>query len=110
MGPSLAPKQQRRSERLLPPAGRAHLKLQERDVEELVEVLQAEAVLHGGLGVAEVRGAWRPACNKNGRETAMAVGSQAQPLQAKNCTPARLPSSPYLPKVPPAGDRPLVQG
>lgn len=42
------------------PAGGAHLKLQEGDVEEPVQVLEAEAVLHGGLGVAKVRGSWGP--------------------------------------------------
>ena len=42
------------------PASGAHLKLQEGDVEEPVQVLEAEAVLHGGLGVAKVRGSRGP--------------------------------------------------
>lgn len=47
-------------------AGRAHLQLQKRDVEEPVQVLEAEAVLHGGLSVAEVGGPRGPVCQKRG--------------------------------------------
>lgn len=37
-----------------------YLQLQEGDVEELVQVLEAKAVLHGRLSIAEIGGAGRP--------------------------------------------------
>lgn len=38
----------------------SYLQLQEGDVEELVQVLEAKAVLHGRLSIAKIRGAGRP--------------------------------------------------
>ena len=72
--------------------GRPHLELQERDVEELMKVLQAEAVLHGGLGVAEVGGAQRSARGEN------EVRPQARSY-GLSC-----PTAPTSSEVPSAGD------
>lgn len=38
----------------------SYLQLQEGDVEELVQVLEAKAVLHGRLSIVEIGGARRP--------------------------------------------------
>lgn len=43
-----------------------YLQLQEGDVEELVQVLEAKAVLHGRLSIAEIGGARRPVASERG--------------------------------------------
>lgn len=43
-----------------------YLQLQEGDVEELVQVLEAKAVLHGRLSIAEIGGARRPVPSRRG--------------------------------------------
>lgn len=66
-------------EKHVPTCRQTYLELQKRNVEELMKVLQAKAVLHGGLGVAEVGRAWGPACRKKRPGTVVALGSVAPP-------------------------------
>ena len=70
------------------PAGGAHLKLQEGDVEEPVQVLEAEAVLHGGLSVAEVRGSRGPVHRRAESESLRRPGQRG--ALGRGCTRARL--------------------
>lgn len=62
-----------------PPSTSAHqplsyLQLQEGDVEELVQVLEAKAVLHGRLSIAKIRGAGRPVSTREVERTALYKG------------------------------------
>lgn len=81
-------------EKHVPTCRQTHLELQERNVEELMKVLQAKAVLHGGLGIAEVGRAWGPACRKDRPGIVVALGSVARPPWAEDCPWARLPWTP----------------
>lgn len=89
--------------------GGAHLKLQEGDVEEPVQVLEAEAVLHGGLSVAEVRGSRGPVRRRAESESLRRPGQRG--ALGRGCTRAR-PSWGQCPRAlgRPVGNRPTVPG
>jgi hypothetical protein len=63
---------------------RTHLQLQKWDVEELMQVLQAKAVLHGRLSIAEIRGAWRSVFKQRYKRKVLAGQHGSAPSCAKD--------------------------